>query len=173
MEIYIGRVLRTKGLKGELIVYFFSEKLICKQDDFLFFENPVLNKKLGPYQVENVISYKFKKGKKIFILKLKEINHIDQAETLRSCYIGCDITALPENFYLNKDLLYSKVVLKDSNIILGKIVDIITANENYKLLLVRTKRREEIFIPFIRPVIDKVDVENKKVIVNRIDGITV
>lgn len=173
MEVYIGKVVRTKGLKGEVIVHFFSPRLVCNKNELLLFENPELNKRLGPYQVEEIVYYKFYKSKEVFILKLKGINSITEAEVLQGCYIVQDRVSLPENLFLNRDIMYSKVILKENNFVIGKVIDIIKVKNDYKLLLVKTKQKEEIFVPFIKSVIDRVDVENKKIYVNKIDGITV
>ncbi|MCS7150826.1 MAG: ribosome maturation factor RimM [Endomicrobia bacterium] len=172
MEVCIGKVLKTKGLEGEVLAYFFSPKLVCNEGTQLFFENRFSGKIIGPYTVEKIVYYKTYKDKVVYILKFVGENNINKVENLKSCYIIQEVESLPDNFFLNKDLMYSEIVVKEQNVNLGKVVDIIKVKEDYRILLVRTTYKEEIMIPFIRPVIYKVDVANKRIFVNNIDGIT-
>lgn len=170
MEIIIGKVLRTKNLDGSLVIYLFSDKLLCQKDDILFFEKQF--QKFGPYNVTNNQFYKFYNNQKIYILKLKEIDSFEKAKSLRSAYIIKNYDFLPENIFIKNDLIKSKVVIKDSNKIIGEIVDAIRVKNNYYLLLVKSFHKGEIFIPFIKEIIHSVNVSEKFVYVNLIDGVT-
>ncbi len=168
MEISIGKVLRTKGLDGSLIVNFFSDKLVCRSGDILFFEKQT--NKYGPY---NVVENKFYNDKKVYILNLKEITSLKEAEILKSAYIIKDYKFLPKNIFIKEDLINSKVVVKNYNNVLGRIIDVIRLKDNYYLLLVKQfNNKEEFYIPFIKEVVSFVDIVQKIVYLNSIDGIT-
>jgi len=170
VEAYIGKVFRTKGIKGEILTYFYSDKLIPKEGEFLFFER--FGDKIGPFKITKNFFYKFYREKKIFILKLESIDSSDETEKLKSTFIVKEFEVLPEGIFLKKDLLNSQVWVEKENRLIGKVVNVINVKAGYNLLMVKSKKsKEECFIPFIKEVISNVDVKNKKIFVNCIDGI--
>ena len=171
MKICVGKVVRTKGLKGELIIYYFTHKLLCETGELVFFENIVDESVSGPFKVEKMVYYKTVNEQKFYILKLAEINFIDEAKKFKSCHLIKECNKLPENVYLKSDIIDADVILKDENKLIGKVINLLYVKPYYKILLVKTSE-EEIFIPFIKEVIHKVDVQQKQIIVNKIDGIT-
>jgi len=117
-----------------------------------------------------VFYYKTVDERRLYILKLAEINFIDEAEKLKSCHLVKEYDSLPENVYLKSDIVNAEVVLKNENKTIGRVIDLINVKPYYKILLV--KKEEEIFIPFIKEVIYKIDTTQKQIVVNKIDGIT-
>lgn len=173
MEVYIGKVLDVKGLKGELIVSFFTKKLRCDKDDKLFFENLAKNLlKTGPYKVEYLKEYKVKTKSQLYILKIFDVNTREQSELLNKCYIIKQYDVLPENVFLKSEILQCDVFVENSNLYLGKVDTIIDVSTDYKLLIVK-KENNEIFIPFIKEIISKVDTKNKIITTKYVDGVTV
>lgn len=171
MEISVGKVLRTKGLDGSLVVTFFSNKILCNSGDILFFEK--LSTKYGPYHVVKNEFYKFYSDKKVYILNLKEISSLKEAEVLKSAYIIKNYKFLPENIFIKGDLINSQVVVKNYNNVLGRIVDVIRVKDNYYLLSIKPfNTYEELYIPFIKEIVSFVDLAQKVVYVNSVDGIT-
>lgn len=169
MEVCIGKVIRTKGLKGHIVVYFFIDRLRPSEGDILFFEKQ--NHKFGPYQVELINQYKvIEEDKKYYLLKLKEINSIEEALLIKSYFLIKQIDELPENIYLREDLLESKVFILDGKE-LGQVRDIIRVKKDYILLIVETLTKEEIFIPFIKEIVNRVDKLNKVILLNKVDGV--
>lgn len=175
MEVYIGKVLDIRGLKGELIIYFFTKKLRCDKNDNLFFENLSKNfTKSGPYKVEYLKEYKIKTKLELFILKLFEVDKREKSELLNKCYIIKQYDVLPENVFLKGDLLQCDVVVENSNLYLGKVSSILDVSPEYRLLIVKkANSADEIFIPFIKEIISKVDTKNKIITTKQIDGVTV
>jgi len=170
VKVSVGKVVRTKGIKGELIVYFFTEKLYCENSDIVFFEN-INGDTLCSSKIEKIFYYKTVNEKKLYVMKLAEINSIEEAKKLKSCHIVKEYESLPENVYIKSDIIGADVVLKDDNKIIGKSVNVMDVKPDYKILIVK-KENEEIFIPFIKEVVYKVDTINKQIVVNKIDGIT-
>ena len=60
MGVRIGKVIRTKGIKGEVLAYFYSEKIIPKIGDFLFFEK--FSNKIGPFKIVKIFFNKYYKN---------------------------------------------------------------------------------------------------------------
>ncbi len=169
MEVCIGRVLRTKGLKGHIVVYFFVDKLKCEVGDILYLERQ--NNRFGPYKVESLSLYKLSEDKKYYTLKFLEVNSIDEASLLKNFFLIKQLNTLPEDVYVKSDLLNSQVIFANGKEI-GKVIDIIRVKTNYTLLLVsNASTKEEFLVPFIKQVITKVDILNKKIILSEIDSI--
>ncbi len=168
MEVCIGKVVRTKGLKGHIVVYFFVDSIKPCENDVLFFEKQ--NHKLGPYQIELINQYKVIEDKKYYLLKLKEINSIEDALLVKNHFLIKQIDRLPENIYLREDLLESKVFVLDGRE-LGRVVDIVRVKKGYILLIVQSSTQEEIYIPFVKEVVNKVDTLNKVILLSKIEGV--
>lgn len=169
MEVCIGKVVRTRGLRGELIIYFLITKHDCKKGDLLFFDNK--SNVFGPYEVEYLNFYKSLKEKSLHVLKLKEINSIEEGSLLKGCFIIKNFEHIPDSIFFKADIIGSKIVLKDKNLIIGKVRDIIRVKEDYNILLVKTRKKEEIFIPFTKEVVFKVDPQRKRIFVDSLEGV--
>lgn len=161
----IGQIVNTNGLKGLLTVNPFT-------DDIERFEDLkkvyiLYNKELIEKTIEEV---KYKKNQ--VLLKLKGIDSIEEAEKYRECYLKInreDAIELPNDTYFIVDLLGLEVVTTD-NKILGKIDDIFQTGSN-DVYVVKDELGKQILLPAISDVVKKVDLENKKMIVELIEGL--
>ena len=119
------------------------------------------------YLIENV-----KYIKNIVILKLQGINTIEQAEEYRNLYMYIDrkdAIKLPKDTYFIRDLIGIEVYTNDGEK-LGIIDDIFKTGSN-DVYVVRNSLGKQILLPAISSVIEKIDLENKKVTVNLIKGL--
>ena len=161
----IGQIVNTNGLKGLLTVNPFT-------DDIERFEDLkkvyiLYNKELIEKTIEEV---KYKKNQ--VLLKLKGIDSIEEAEKYRECYLKInreDAIELPKDTYFIVDLLGLEVVTTD-NKLLGKINDIFQTGSN-DVYIVKDELGKQILLPAISDVVKKVDLENKKMIVELIEGL--
>ena len=159
--IEIGKIVNTYGIKGQL-------KIVPYTDNIKRFEKLkkiYINEK--EYLIENV-----KYLKKLVILKLQGINTIEQAEKYRNLYIYIDkkdAIKLPKDTYFIRDLIGIEVYTNDGEK-LGRIDDIFKTGSN-DVYVVRNSLGKQILLPAISSVIEKIDLENKKVIVNLIKGL--
>lgn len=159
--IEIGKIVNTYGIKGQL-------KIVPYTDNIKRFEKLkkiYINEK--EYLIENV-----KYIKNIVILKLQGINTIEQAEEYRNLYIYIDkkdAIKLPKDTYFIRDLIGIEVYTNDGEK-LGRIDDIFKTGSN-DVYVVRNSLGKQILLPAISSVIEKIDLENKKVIVNLIKGL--
>lgn len=159
--IEIGKIVNTYGIKGQL-------KIVPYTDNIKRFEKLkkiYINEK--EYLIENV-----KYIKNIVILKLQGINTIEQAEEYRNLYIYIDkkdAIKLPKDTYFIRDLIGIEVYTNDGEK-LGIIDDIFKTGSN-DVYVVRNSLGKQILLPAISSVIEKIDLENKKVIVNLIKGL--
>ncbi|MFQ3675944.1 MAG: ribosome maturation factor RimM [Endomicrobiia bacterium] len=169
MLLRIGQVLSTKGLCGEIKAVFSYSRFIAKENDILFFEKE--ENIFGPYKVLYSKHYKIdKNGNNIYIIKLEDVENVTKAKILTKSFIGQDVKTLPENIFIMSDL--KKCVLFNiNNNIVGNIVDVIQLKRGYSLLVVRKNDGEEIFVPFVKEIIDWIDINNKKVMLKNVDGV--
>lgn len=169
MILQIGKVIRTKGLKGEIITFFYFSKIIPVKNDVLFFEkNYTL---FGPYNIEQLKLYK----KNFYLLKLQEINKISESEKIVSSIIGKSFDKIPENIILTDDIIGCKVIIAsevEKNF--GIVSEVIKIPNKYSLLVVKNVySKEEFYIPFIKEIVKIVDTKQKIIYVNPVNGISV
>ncbi len=161
----LGQIVNVRGLKGEVKVNSFT-------DDNTKFERI---HKVFVKQKETLKEYEIEKvgySKTQVIIKFKNINTVEEAETLRNSYILVDreiFGELPEGVYYIADLIGLEVFTED-NEYLGKVNDIFSTGSN-DVYVVKDELGKEKLLPGIDEVIKKIDIENNKIIVNLIKGL--
>ena len=162
----IGQIVNTRGLRGEVKVNSFSE-------DSKRFE------KLNEIYIKEGASLKSLKITKVtynknqVVLKLEGINHIDEAEKLRSKYIyvkKSQLEDLPEGVFYIADLIGLDVFEEKTNNYLGKVDDIFSTKSN-DVYVVKNELGMTKLLPGIKEVIKNIDLDNKKIVVNLIKGL--
>lgn len=161
----IGQIVNTNGLKGIVKVKPFTDNI----KEFEAFESIYVQKKaeLIEFKIESV-----RYSKNMVLLKLKGIDDIDAAETLRNLYIKVRREQLPklqENSYYIVDLLECEVVTVDGEI-LGKMDDVFNTGSN-DVYVVKNEEGKQILLPAIREVIKNVDIPNRKITVKLMEGL--
>ena len=150
-EIFVGKLVNTRGLKGEVKVISQFER-----PEKVFIEGRYLYINGRSYVVSHVSSVK-----NFILLQFVGINDINDIEFLK----GSDIYALrsdivdDEEDYLYEDLIDYKVVCKGRDA--GVIVDFI--NNEVNPLLECVCNNKTYFIPVNSNMIDKVDMDLKEV----------
>ena len=162
----LGQIVNVKVLKGEVKVNPFTE-------DNTRFETlkKVFVKKTRGEMIELSIS-KVGYNKNQVIIKFKEINTIEEAETLRNSYILVDresLEPLPEGVYYIADLLGLDVYTTEDEY-LGKVDDIFSTGSN-DVYVVKDELGKQRLLPGIDEVLIKIDIQNGKIIVNLIEGL--
>ena len=161
----LGQIVNTKGLKGEVKINSFTE-------DNTKFERI---SKVFIKRKENLKEYEIEKvgyNKNQVIIKFKNINTVEEAETLRNSYIVVDreiFGKLPEGVYYIADLIGLEVYT-ENNEYLGKVDDIFNTGSN-DIYVVKDDLGKQKLLPGIDEVIKKIDLEEGKIIVNLIEGL--
>lgn len=154
--IYIGKIVNTHGLKGEMRII----------SDFKY-KNEVfkINNKIFVNDNEYTIN-SYRKHKIFDMVTLSNIDTIDDALELK----GTNVYINKENYtfsgYLDEELIGLDVYDKD--IYKGKITDIYKTSTNDLLVIEGNKRH---MIPNIDNFIEKVDLKNNKIYINYIKGL--
>ena len=161
----LGQIVNVKGLKGEVKVNSFTD------DNTKFERIPKVfikqKQTLKEYEIEKVGYHKNQ-----VIIKFKNINTVEEAETLRNSYIVVDreiFGELSEGVYYIADLI-GLDVYTESNEYLGKVDDIFSTGSN-DVYVVKDELGKQKLLPGIDEVIKKIDLESNKIIVNLIEGL--
>ena len=161
----IGQIVNSYGVKGVL-------KVIPLTDDITRFEKLesiyIEKNKMLETKIIETIKY----HKNLVLLKIKGIDTIDQADVYKNCYIKIDrkdAVLLPEDSYFIVDLIGLEVYRKDGTL-LGILVDVFPTGSN-DVYVVKDKLGKQILLPAIGEVIKQVDIRNKKMIVELMQGL--
>ena len=159
----VGRVLRPHGIRGALLVESDSDvgfSISTGSTIYLGDEDSI-------FTVQS-----FSKHRKQYLLKLENMDSREAAEAYRDRTILIlfeNTEPLAENVFYHWQLKGLSVVKNDGQI-LGELVDIIVAGAN-DVYIVRSDSGEEILLPAIKSVVEEVDLERGKMIVNIIAGL--
>lgn len=161
----IGQIVNTRGLKGEVKVNSYSED----PERFEKIKTIILKTK-GKEQEYEIQKVTYNKNQ--VILKLKNVDTIEDAEKLRNSIILIDrdsLGELPEDVYYIADLI-GLDVFTDENEYLGKVDDIFNTKSN-DVYVVKDDLGKSKLLPGIPEVIKEISLEDGKIIVHLIEGL--
>ncbi len=165
--IAVGKIVGTQGLKGEVRVIPLTDY-------------PQRFKTLNKVQLvlgQKVIESEVEKGreqKKIWVIKLKNFNSLEEVEPLKNSYIMIpreERMTLPEDRFYIDDLMGLSVYTDENK--LGVITDILTTGGN-DVFVVKPEDlsySREILIPALKAVIKEVNLIEKRVRVELPEGL--
>ena len=116
-----------------------------------------------------------KPGKKSFIISLEGINNRNEADNLKQYKLLVKSNNMPKlkdnEFHLNQLLdLDVKLFVESEVKVIGKVVDIITENNN--LIVIRlNKNNKEVLIPFVKEIVTTINRKNKYLVINPPKGL--
>lgn len=157
----VGKIINTHGIQGEVKVYPLTDDV----SRFSILKTAYIGEDKLKVKVSGV---KYHKG--LAILKFKEFNNINEIQKFKDTYIYVDDEnriKLPENHYFIYELIDCKVYDLESNFI-GVVVDIIQAASND--IYVVQNNTKEFLIPAVKEFIKDVNIDEKKIIIDPIEG---
>lgn len=165
MEVIIGIVVNTFGIKGEVKVHSntsFAKKRYKKGNEVILF-NPLTTKR------EHLIVKSYKQGKGVDIVSFENIDTPEQAIKYKGFQILIEKPEdkLEKDNYYFADLLDCQVY--HNKTLIGKVVDIFGNGITYTLRIQRTDKKDLLY-PFIEKFIQEVDIANKTIKVKPIEG---
>ena len=169
--LVIGIVTSSHGLEGKLNIKSLSE---FKER----FTKPGKRwiQKHGEVPVAyNLISGFQKPGKDSFIIALEGIRDRNEADNLKQYKLlvkSNDIPNLKDNeFHLNQLLdLDVKLFVKSELKVIGKVVDLITENNNL-IVIKLSQNNKDVLIPFVKEIVTTIDRKNKYLVINPPKGL--
>ena len=162
----IAKILNFHGIKGEAKVGFSKGRE--SQIESL---KKVFVKKDNDYKELTVSSVRF--HKQFAIIKFKEIATVNDVEE----YKGCDLylskekveETLDNDEFLIVDLIGMDVFDEDGSCV-GKIVQV-GDNRASNLLSIQDGNGKTHLVPFVKQLVPVVDMVNKKIVINNIEGL--
>ena len=162
--VTIGKILNTFGIKGELKVDVYTD---FPEDRFQKGSTVYIGDDYLPFKVA---SHREHKG---FMLLLLENNEdINLVEKFKGMYLyksKDDIKPLQDGQYYFSDLKDLDVYADDEKI--GKVLNVESGLRNNNLRVLQAEDNKEYLIPFIPVFIKKVDLEERRIDINRIEGL--
>ena len=123
----------------------------------------------------NLISGFQKPGKESFIISLEGIKDRNEANNLKNYKLlvrNNDIPNLKDNeFHLNQLLdLDVKLYVESKLEIIGKVVDLITENNNL-IVIQLNKTNKNVLIPFVKEIVTNIDTQKNYLIIDPPEGL--
>lgn len=167
MQYYdVAKVLTTHGLTGEVKV-----SLITDFPEERFEKGSVLSLKDDHERILTVESGR--PFKQFWLVQFAEVTSIEEAEKLRGKILVIseeNQQELPEGVYYYRDILGCDVIDEETGQTIGKITDIESPGAN-DVWEVSESNGKKFLIPYIPDVVKKVDIANKKVYVELMEGL--
>jgi 16S rRNA processing protein RimM len=161
----VGKIVNTHGVKGEI-------KVMPLTDDpqrFTKLKRVYLDK-MGTLEKVDIEEVKFQKN--TVILKLKGINDLNTAETLKEMFLKVDrqdAVKLPKDSFFVCDLIGCEV-FEENGMSLGFLKEILKTGSN-DVYAVGNENKKDILIPALKSVVKEISIENKKIIVSLPKGL--
>lgn len=162
--IQIGKIINTQGIKGEIKVYPLTDN-IYRFDEL---KKVYIGEGKTLMYIENVW-YK----KEFIILKLEGYDNINEVLKFKNEYLYIDErdkVKLPRNSYFIFDIVGCNVLDNSKNSI-GVVTEVIKNIGNDIYIVKNEYNNKEYLIPAVKQFIKKIDIENKKIIIEPIKGL--
>lgn len=156
MTLIIGKILKAQGIKGEVKVMPLTDDI----NRFLLLKNAYIGD--IRHNVENVRIV----GEFAYI-KFKDIDTRNDAELLSGIYLSVDredAVKLPEHTWFIADIIGCSVYIDKK--IIGTVVDVLQ-NSTVDVYVVSNDKGKEIMFPALKDLLLNVDIENKKIILDK------
>lgn len=156
-KVYIGKVVNTHGIKGEIrILSNFEYK-----DKVFKINNKLI---IGDKSYE-IKSHRIHKGYNM--VTLDDYNNINDVLFLlkKDVYFDEDDLILEDNEILDSELMTYKVINKDR---VGEVLEVFFASEKNKII--RVKLDKEYLIPYNSPMIKEINKNRQELVIELLEG---
>ncbi len=159
MNIYIGKIVSTHGIKGELRIisdFLYKDRVFVVGNDLI-----IDNKN---YKIKT-----YRKHKNFDMVRLNDYKDINEVLFLlkKKVYFKKENLKLGNDEVLDEDLINYQVLTTDGK--RGIIKEIFLASKDNKILRIMLDR--EILIPINSPMVKRIDKKKQELIVELISGI--
>ncbi len=163
--ITVGKIICPWGVRGQVKVEPLTDdpkRFKALPEIFIEFADSTVF-----YSIESVIFLK----DYFPVLKLEGVNSRQEAEALRGHYIKIPrkyAVKLPKGHYFTCDIIGLEV-FDESDTYIGTVKDVLQTGAN-DVYIVETQDKKEVLIPAIRQVVQKIDLENGKMMITPLEG---
>ena len=157
-EIYLGKIVNTHGIKGEIrLLSDFEYKDQVFKKGFPIYIGKERNKEL-------IATYR--KHKIFDMIKVEGINDINDILKYKGKAVYIDRNDLKIDNYLDEDLIGFSVITDKT---IGKVVDII--KRPYQKIIKISVDNKQYMIPFVDEFVKEIDLKNKQIKIHTIEGL--
>ena len=159
-KILIGKIVNAVGLKGEVRVYNYSDRIDIYEDTQAIYVGDVLMPVRSVRQQKNMV-----------VLGFEGIDDRDAAERAKGSLLYVtedDLPELPEGEYYVRDIIGMEAVLEDGSH-LGTVTDVIQ-NTAQDVFEVETDEGKQVLIPKVPDFVLDIDLPGRKVTLRLIEG---
>ncbi len=160
--IRVGKIVNTHGIKGCMKVLSLTDELDRFDElDYVYTEIDDKKRKINSVWYRNGMVY----------LELEGVNNMDDAIKLKESYVSIEeaqLKELPEDTYYIYELKGLDVYSTDGELI-GKIKEIFQTGANDVYEVVGNSKTH--YIPAIKNIVKEVNIKEKKVIINVVEGL--
>ena len=165
--VSVGKILNFHGIKGEAKVGFSQNR----QDFVLSLKNVYV--KVGHEYKEFAITSS-RLNNKFLIVKFDGIDSIDELLNYKGCLLFVKEETIRENLeedeFLIDELVGMGVFDRETGKSLGFVIGV-SNNGATDLLSVKTNTKHVCLIPFVKAIVPDVDIKEKKILINNIEGL--
>lgn len=165
--ISVGKILNFHGIKGEAKVGYSKNQ----QDFFLSLDSVFINKD-NNYSELKISS--IRQNKNFLIVKFKGIDDINDILPYKGCLLFVEEKVIRDNLdedeFLIDELVGLEVFDNEDGKKLGFVIGV-SNNGAGDLISVKTNSKNISLIPFVKAIVPVVDIKNKKIIINNIEGL--
>ena len=164
--VSVGKILNFHGIKGEAKVGFTKN-----QEDFFCSLKNVFIKTENEYKIFNISNIRLNKN--FAIVKFEGINSINELIPYKGAFLYVEENTIRENLDEDEFLIDELVGLEifDQNDKKQGFVIGVSNNGASDLLSVRTNTKKVVLIPFVKAIVTSVNIKDKKIIINNIEGL--
>lgn len=161
MQVNIGKIINTHGIRGELKVFPLSDVV---EERFLPGEKVWLtyDKKNIEFEIESV---RVHKG--TLLVVFKGYQNINDVEKYKGSTLWIDVEHEDDDDFYYFELVDCKVV--EGNTEIGVVSEILET-QAHEILRVKREKDKDVLIPYVDEFIEDIDVENKVITVHLIEG---
>lgn len=164
--VSVGKILNFHGIQGEAKVGYSKN-----QEDFIKKLKLVYIKHNSEYVEKEITNIRFNKS--FALIKFKGINSINDLIPLKGCLIFVQEKFIRENLEEDEFLIdeltgLEAVDLEGKNI--GIIVGV-SNNGSNDFLSIKSKSKKISLVPFVKELVPVVNIKEKKVTINNIEGL--
>ncbi len=168
MEKYIsiGKIINFHGIKGEAKVGFTKG-----QEDFVLGLKEVYVKSGAEYKPLEIQNVRFHKN--FAIIKFKGIESINDLMEYKGMLLFVEESYIRDNLEEDEFLIDELVGLSlfdENGNKLGFVIGV-SNNGASDLLSVKTNSKKICLVPFVQAIIKKVDINDKRIIINNLEGL--
>ena len=162
----VGKIVNTHGVRGEVRVF----RITDFEERFNIGETLYLVRDHQP--VRKLIIDGYRKHKQFDLLHFEGLDNINDVEHFKGAYLKIkedQLTELAEGEYYHYEIIGCEMYTTAGEK-LGVIGDILSPGAN-DVWVVKREKGKDVLIPFIKDVVKEIDVSEKKVVIELMEGL--